>query len=187
MHRGTGPRPARAAHDAGRRARRRMPRLPTLMLALGAVSLVAAACGSSPTAAKKKSSTTTSSATTTSTTAAPASATTTSAAPATTAPLAKHTATTVAPKASTACSSTGGPLSAACDTQSPSFKLAGAGANSIQPFFTRVFYYYSQADKAVSANYSPAGSSVGVTDIEQNTVNFGDSVGSPGTELEFAL
>ena len=53
--------------------------------------------------------------------------------------------------------------------------MAGAGANSIQPFFTRVFYYYSQANKAVSVNYSPAGSSVGVTDIEQNTVNFGDS------------
>jgi phosphate transport system substrate-binding protein len=66
-------------------------------------------------------------------------------------------------------------LSAACDTQSPAFKLAGAGANSIQPFFTRVFYYYGQANKAVSVNYSPAGSSVGVSDIEQNTVNFGDS------------
>ncbi|HEY7946534.1 MAG TPA: phosphate ABC transporter substrate-binding protein PstS [Acidimicrobiales bacterium] len=145
------------------------------MLALGAVSLVAAACGSSPTAAKKKSTTTTTASTTTSTTVAPAGATTTSAAPATTTPPAKHTATTVAPKTSTTCSSTGGALSAACDTQSPSFKLAGAGANSIQPFFTRVFYYYSQADKAVSVNYSPAGSSVGVTDIEQNTVNFGDS------------
>jgi phosphate transport system substrate-binding protein len=53
--------------------------------------------------------------------------------------------------------------------------VAGAGANSIQPFFTRAFYYYGQANKAVSVNYSPAGSSVGVTDIEQNTVNFGDS------------
>ena len=80
-----------------------------------------------------------------------------------------------APKTATTCSSTGGALSATCDTQSPSFKLAGAGANSIQPFFTRVFYYYSQANKGVSVNYSPAGSSVGVTDIEQNTVNFGDS------------
>jgi phosphate transport system substrate-binding protein len=66
-------------------------------------------------------------------------------------------------------------LSPTCDTQSPAVKLAGAGANSIQPFFTRAFYYYGQADKAVSVNYSPAGSSVGVTDIEQNTVNFGDS------------
>lgn len=108
------------------------------MVALGAVALVAAACGSLPTAAKK-------------------------------------TATTVAAKASTTCSSTGGALSATCDTQSPSFKLAGAGANSIQPFFTRLFYYYGQADKAVSVDYSPAGSSVGVTDIQQNTVNFGDS------------
>ena len=54
-------------------------------------------------------------------------------------------------------------------------RLSGAGANSIQPFFTRVFYYYSQANKGVSVNYSPAGSSVGVTDIQQNTVNFGDS------------
>jgi phosphate transport system substrate-binding protein len=77
--------------------------------------------------------------------------------------------------AGSACSSSGGPLSAACDTVSPPFKLAGAGANSIQPFFTRAFYFYSQANSAVSANYSPAGSSAGVTDIEQNTVNFGDS------------
>ena len=146
-----------------------------MVLSLAAVALVAAACSSSsPTAAKKKShhddgvhhdigdraahdvdngggAT------------------------ATTAAAVAHTATT-APKASaTACSTTGGALSAACDTQSPSFKLAGAGANSIQPFFTRVFYDYSQANKGVSVNYSPAGSSVGVTDIQQNTVNFGDS------------
>jgi len=86
-----------------------------------------------------------------------------------------HTATTQPPAPGSACSSTGGVLSSTCDTQSPSFKLAGAGANSIQPFFTRVFYYYNQANKTVSVNYSPAGSSVGVTDIEQNTVNFGDS------------
>jgi phosphate transport system substrate-binding protein len=66
-------------------------------------------------------------------------------------------------------------LSTACDTVSPSVTIAGAGANSIQPFFTRVFYYYNQANKGVSVNYSPAGSSVGVTDIQQNTVNLGDS------------
>ncbi len=146
------------------------------MLCLGAVALVAAACSSTPTAVKKKVHKTSTSSTTTSTTAAPAGATTTTAAAApTTAPPAAHTATTTAPKATTACSTTGGALSATCDTQSPSFKLAGAGANSIQPFFTRVFYYYNQADKGVSVNYSPAGSSVGVTDIQQNTVNFGDS------------
>jgi phosphate transport system substrate-binding protein len=53
--------------------------------------------------------------------------------------------------------------------------VTGAGANSIQPFFARAFYYYNQADHGVSVNYSPAGSSVGVTDIEQGTVQFGDS------------
>ena len=75
-------------------------------------------------------------------------------------------------------------LSATCDTKSPSLQVNGAGANSIQPFFTRVFYYYNQADHGVSVNYSPAGSSVGVTDIEQGTVNFGDSeipIPSPAT------
>jgi phosphate transport system substrate-binding protein len=143
-------------------------------LSLGAVALVAAACSSSPTAAKKKSTSTTTSSTTTSTTT-PVASTTTAAPTATTAPPAAHTATTVPKASSTACSTTGGPLSATCDTQSPSFKLSGAGANSIQPFFTRVFYYYNQANKGVSVNYSPAGSSVGVTDIQQNTVNFGDS------------
>ncbi len=140
-----------------------------------AVALVAAACSSTPTSARKKVSTTTSTAATTTTI---GTSTTTAAAPAatTTTPAAAHTATAAAPKpSSTACSSTGGALSATCDTQSPSYKLAGAGANSIQPFFTRVFYYYSQANKGVSVNYSPAGSSVGVTDIQQNTVNFGDS------------
>ena len=155
----------------GRQRRRRW----ALVGAVVAVALVAAACGSTPTSAKKKVSTTTSTAATTTTIGTP---TTTAAAPAatTTTPAAAHTATPAAPKpSSTACSSTGGALSATCDTQSPSYKLAGAGANSIQPFFTRVFYYYSQANKGVSVNYSPAGSSVGVTDIQQNTVNFGDS------------
>jgi phosphate transport system substrate-binding protein len=53
--------------------------------------------------------------------------------------------------------------------------LDGAGANSIDPFFQKVFYDYHQAYPRVSINYSPAGSSVGVSDIEQNTVAFGDS------------
>jgi phosphate transport system substrate-binding protein len=168
-HRGRDPRP-------GRRTRRaHLPRWSTVALSLAAVALVAAACGSSPSAAKKKAATTTTTPSTTTSSTAPstAGASTTTAVPATTAPVA-HTATTT-PKAGTTCSKTGGPLSATCDTQSPTFKLAGAGANSIQPFFTRVFYYYNQANKGVSVNYSPAGSSVGVTDIQQNTVNFGDS------------
>lgn len=69
----------------------------------------------------------------------------------------------------------GGKLSASCDTHTPSMPLTGAGANSIQPFFARVFYAFNQADHGVSVNYSPVGSSVGVTDIQQNTVQFGDS------------
>jgi len=52
--------------------------------------------------------------------------------------------------------------------------LNGAGANSIGPFFQKVFYDYGQTAK-VTVNYSPAGSSVGVKDIQQNTVDFGDS------------
>jgi len=66
-------------------------------------------------------------------------------------------------------------LSSSCDASGPSEQLDGAGANSIEPFFSRVFYYYNQANHGVTVNYSPAGSSVGVSDIEQNTVAFGDS------------
>lgn len=53
--------------------------------------------------------------------------------------------------------------------------LDGAGANSIDPFFAKAFYDYHAAHPTVSINYSPAGSSVGVTDIQQGTVNFGDT------------
>jgi phosphate transport system substrate-binding protein len=53
--------------------------------------------------------------------------------------------------------------------------LDGAGANSIEPFFSAVFYNYHKQYPNVTVNYSPAGSSVGVSDIEQNTVAFGDS------------
>jgi phosphate transport system substrate-binding protein len=53
--------------------------------------------------------------------------------------------------------------------------LDGAGANSIDPFFEAVFYTYHQANPKVTINYDPAGSSVGVTDIQQDTVAFGDS------------
>jgi phosphate transport system substrate-binding protein len=53
--------------------------------------------------------------------------------------------------------------------------LDGAGANSIEPFFSAVFYNYHKQYPNVTVNYSPAGSSVGVSDIQQNTVAFGDS------------
>jgi len=72
-------------------------------------------------------------------------------------------------------SAPGGVLSTSCDIQTPTGSLTGAGANSISPFFTKAFYDYNLANHNVTVNYSPAGSSVGVTDIEQNTVQFGDS------------
>ena len=53
--------------------------------------------------------------------------------------------------------------------------LNGAGANSIAPFFEKVFYDYTQLHPKVTINYSPAGSSVGIKDIEEKTVDFGDS------------
>jgi phosphate transport system substrate-binding protein len=53
--------------------------------------------------------------------------------------------------------------------------LDGAGANSIEPFFQAVFYQYHQKYSNVTVNYSPAGSSVGISDIQQNTVAFGDT------------
>ena len=161
--------------DAGDRVRRRCPAGSRRWRSRSArVALVAAACGSSP-RRRPRSHHDYDASTTTSTAATPA--------PPRRPRRPRHDGRgggTPPPRprprpSTTACSTTGGALSATCDTQSPSFKLAGAGANSIQPFFTRVFYYYNQANKGVSVNYSPAGSSVGVTDIEQNTVNFGDS------------
>jgi len=155
--------------------------VPVLGLALAA--LLVASCSSTPAASKKNppkatTTTVTTPSATSTTAAAPAATTTTAAHAATpttanaaTAAPAAHTAATLA----SACSTTGGALSATCDTQSPSLQLTGAGANSIQPFFARAFYYFNQADHGVSVNYSPAGSSVGVSDIEQNTVQFGDS------------
>jgi phosphate transport system substrate-binding protein len=63
--------------------------------------------------------------------------------------------------------------------------LNGAGANSIQPFFERVFYDYHQKNNKTTVNYSPAGSSVGITDIQQQTVDFGDSE-TPMTATDLA-
>jgi phosphate transport system substrate-binding protein len=56
-----------------------------------------------------------------------------------------------------------------------SVTLDGSGANSIAPFFERVFYDYHKANPKTTVNYSPAGSSVGVKDIQAGTVDFGDS------------
>jgi phosphate transport system substrate-binding protein len=56
-----------------------------------------------------------------------------------------------------------------------SVTLNGAGANSINPFFERVFYDYHQKNSKTKVNFSPAGSSVGIKDVQQNTVDFGDT------------
>jgi phosphate transport system substrate-binding protein len=67
-------------------------------------------------------------------------------------------------------------LGAAYDTvTSQSVTLNGAGANSIDPFFEKVFYDYHKLNSKTTVNYSPAGSSVGISDIQQNTVAFGDT------------
>lgn len=60
-------------------------------------------------------------------------------------------------------------------SQPKAITLDGAGANSIDPFFESVFYAYHQANPKVTINYDPAGSSVGVSDIQEGTVDFGDS------------
>ncbi len=58
---------------------------------------------------------------------------------------------------------------------SSALTLDGAGANSIDPFFERVFYDYHKANSKTTVNYSPAGSSVGIKDIQTGTVDFGDT------------
>jgi len=75
------------------------------------------------------------------------------------------------------CSSSapGGVLGGSCDTSTPAMQLTGEGSNSIAPFFSSVFYAYNQADHNVNVNYNPAGSGAGVTAIENNSVDFGDS------------
>ena len=67
------------------------------------------------------------------------------------------------------------PSSAASPEVPGAVTLDGAGANSIAPFFEKVFYDYEQLHSNVTVNYSPAGSSVGIKDIQENTVDFGDS------------
>jgi phosphate transport system substrate-binding protein len=73
-------------------------------------------------------------------------------------------------------SAPGGPLGPAYDTKTASSaSLSGAGANSINPFFEKVFYEYHLKNSKTTITYSPAGSSVGISDIEQGTVDFGDT------------
>jgi phosphate transport system substrate-binding protein len=73
-----------------------------------------------------------------------------------------------------AASAPGGSLSANT-TSAPAGTLTGVGASSIQLFYDKLFYEYAQKHKGLSVNYSPSGSGPGVTAIEQNTANFGQS------------
>ena len=60
-------------------------------------------------------------------------------------------------------------------TTAAAVTLNGAGANSIDPFFEKVFYDYHQKNPKTTINYSPAGSSVGIKDIQEGTVDFGQT------------
>jgi phosphate transport system substrate-binding protein len=69
----------------------------------------------------------------------------------------------------------GGTLGGAANTSTPAAALTGAGASSAQPFLTRAFYDYGRSNHNVTVNYSASGSAVGISDIQANTVNFGQS------------
>jgi len=53
--------------------------------------------------------------------------------------------------------------------------LTGIGASSIEPFYGKVLYQYNQLNHGVSVNFTGSGSGPGVTAIEQDTANFGQS------------
>ena len=146
------------------------------VFALLAVTLLAAACGSSVPTAKKTSRSTTTTAPTTTSTAAPTSTSApSSAAPTTTtAPAAKSSSS---PKASSTAPGTNcaTSLTQTCDTQDASASLTGAGSTFDQPLFSRAFYTYSKANSKVSVSYASVGSGTGISDIQSQTVDFGAS------------
>ena len=72
-------------------------------------------------------------------------------------------------------SAPGGTLGGSANTSAPAASLTGAGASSAQPFLTAAFYDYNRSNHNVTVNYSPAGSAVGISDIQANTVNFGQT------------
>jgi phosphate transport system substrate-binding protein len=174
--------------------RARRPRGNSLRIAgvVAAAGLIAAACGSStPSASKKssnnhteasgsnKSTTTTTGGTASTTTTAVGGATTTTTAASsgtktttTTAKAATSTPTT--PTTAAAASTPGGSLSSNT-TSTPAATLTGIGASSIEPFYGKVLYEYNQLNHGVSVNFTGSGSGPGVTAIEQDTANFGQS------------
>lgn len=162
---------------------------------VGIAVLLAACSSSTPAASKKKLPTgkNTGATTTTTTPATPGATTTTTAAGKSgsgdststgSSSSSQHTTTTVATAGPCSSSAPGGVLGGSCDLDTPALQLTGAGANSIEPFYSKVFYVYNQDNHNVSVNYSPAGSGVGVTDIENNSVEFADSevpISAPAT------
>jgi phosphate transport system substrate-binding protein len=72
-------------------------------------------------------------------------------------------------------STPGGTLGGSANTSTPVAALTGAGANSAQPFLTRAFYDYNRSNHNVTVNYSAIGSAVGISDIQANSVSFGQS------------
>jgi len=87
----------------------------------------------------------------------------------TTGKAATSTPTTAAPA-----STPGGSLSSNT-TSTPAATLTGIGASSIQPFYGKVLYEYNQLNHGVTVNFTGSGSGPGVTAIEQDTANFGQS------------
>jgi hypothetical protein len=174
-----------SAASPDRRERRRFTTALRAAAVIVAAGLIAAACGSSTPSASKKTSnkhhaqassgttTTTSSpgSTTTTTAAAGATTTTTSAGTTTktTTPAGKTTPTTAAP------ASTPGGVLSSNTTSTPAATLTGIGASSIEPFYGKVLYQYNQLNHGVSVNFTGSGSGPGVTAIQQNTANFGQS------------
>lgn len=164
-------------------------------LALGAVAVALAACSSSTPAAahkdaKKSSSDTSTPASTSTTLAAGTGSTTTTTTKASSGSGDSSSGNKGSGSANSSsgnpCSSSapGGVLGGSCDTSSPAMQLTGEGSNSIQPFYSSVFYAYNAANHNVNVNYDAAGSGAGVTAIENNSVDFGDSevpIAAPAT------
>ena len=78
------------------------------------------------------------------------------------------------PTTAAAPSTPGGSLSANPTPLRPA-SLTGVGASSIQPFYGRVLYQYNKLNKGVRSTTPRPGSGPGVTAIQQNTANFGQS------------
>jgi phosphate transport system substrate-binding protein len=175
--------PNRSTPERARRPLTTSLRIAGVVVAAG---LIAAACGSSSPSAskkpsgshaaasgsnKKKSTTTTTSGTGTTTTTAAGATTTTVAGTKTTTTTAKGSTT---PTTAAVASTPGGSLSANT-TSTPAATLTGIGASSIQPFYGKVLYEYNALNHGVTVNFTGSGSGPGVTAIEQNTANFGQS------------